>query len=187
MTENQYTLEIMGSTDSENVFSPFSASQIKETAQGSIAYRYALVNLNSFTILGADYGRFNENGELDIYTSETPNGQLSDQYLEDRANFLVQLLYENINDTGAMNPYDPWNTDIYSNLSSYYYADLTTGKQALNAVYSDLVTKKDNYQQFIFGSKERDPDITGGSKDDHLYGSSPKAFSPHRAVFEIAA
>ena len=103
-------------------------------------------------------------------SSSTPNGQLSDQYLQDRANFLVQLLHENIHDTGAKNPYAPMNMDVYPNLPAYYYADLATGKQSLNAVYSDLATKKDNYQQFIFGSKEGDPDITGGSRDDHLYG-----------------
>ena len=53
--ENQYTLEILGSTDFENTFTPFSASQIKDLAIGNIAYRYALVNLNPFAILGADY------------------------------------------------------------------------------------------------------------------------------------
>ena len=39
--------------------------------------------------------------------------------------------------------------------------------------------------RYTFGSDEDDTDITGGSKDDHLYESSPKAFSPQRAVFEF--
>ncbi|PHR28437.1 MAG: hypothetical protein COA36_06040 [Desulfotalea sp.] len=164
------TIESFFSIDAEGNYIPLSASEIDTLAHDNIAYRYALTNINPFAVIGANYTEFNKNGELDLYTSSTPNGQLSDKYLEDRANFLVQLFYENINDTGAKNPYDPWNTDVYTNLPSYYYADLTTGKQSLNAPYTDLATKKDQYQQFIFGSSEEDPDIAGGSKNDHLYG-----------------
>ncbi len=165
------TIKSFCTLDAEGKYIPLSASEINTLAQSNIAYRYALTNLNPFAITGANglYDRFNKNGELDFYTSSTPDGQLTDNYLQDRANFLVQLLYENINDTGAKNPYDPINTDVYQNLPSYYYADLTTGKQSLNAVYSDLATKKDNYQQFIFGSSLSDT-ITSGSKEDHLYG-----------------
>ena len=165
------TIESFCTLEAEGNYIPLSASEINTLAQSNIAYRYALTNLNPFAVIGVDYDtEFNQAGELDVYTSSTPDGQLTDKYLQDRANFLVQLLYENIHDTGAKNPYDPINTDVYSNLPAYYYADLTTGKQSLNAVYSDLATKKDNYQQFIFGSNAGDPDIVGGSQDDHLYG-----------------
>ncbi|MGB3211769.1 MAG: calcium-binding protein [Desulforhopalus sp.] len=164
------TIESFCTIDGEGNYIPLTASEINTLSHGNIAYRYALTNLNPFAVIGADYTKFNKESELDVCTSSTPDGQLSDKYLQDRTNFLVQLLYENIHDTGAKNPYDPINIDVYPNLPSYYYADLTTGKQSLNAVYSDLATKKDNYQQFIFGSSEGDPDIAGGSKEDHLYG-----------------
>ena len=164
------TIKSFCTIDAEGNYVPLSASEINILAQNNIAYRYALMNLNPFALIAADYSKFNKNGELDLYTSSTPDGQLSEKYLQDRANFLVQLLYENINDTGAKNPYDPMNIDVYPNLPAYYHADLATGNQSLNAVYSDLEAKKDNYQQFIFGSNEGDLDIAGGSKDDHLYG-----------------
>ena len=164
------TIKSFCTVDAEGNYVPLSASEINILAQNNIAYRYALMNLNPFALIAADYSKFNKNGELDLYTSSTPDGQLSEKYLRDRANFLVQLLYENINDTGSKNPYDPMNIDVYPNLPAYYHADLATGNQSLNAVYSDLEAKKDNYQQFIFGSNEGDSDIAGGSKDDHLYG-----------------
>ena len=148
------TINSFCTLDTEGNFIPLSASELDTQAHNDIAYRYALTNLNPFALIGVDYdAKFNQNGELDLYSSATPNGQLSDNYLQDRADFLVQLLYENINDTGAKNPYDPINTDVYPNLPAYYYADLTTGTQSLNAVYSDLATKKDEFQQFIFGTQ----------------------------------
>ncbi|MCB2218290.1 MAG: hypothetical protein KQH59_19705 [Desulfobulbaceae bacterium] len=163
------SIESFCTIDSEGNSIPFTASDINTLAQSNIAYRYALINLNPFAVIGMDYSEFNQDGELDVNTSSNPNGQLSDQYLQDRANFLVQLLHENIYDTGAKNPYAPINIDVYPNLADYYYADLTTGNQSLNAMYSDLATKKDQHQQFIFGSSSNDT-IKGGSKDDHLYG-----------------
>ena len=54
----------------------------------ALAYRYALKELNPFALLGADYGIHNQNGELDLYNKETGEGELTDQYLTDRAQFL---------------------------------------------------------------------------------------------------
>ena len=151
-----------------------SSSQIENMARSNIAYRYALVNLNPFAVIGANYTEFNKEGELDLYTSSTPDGQLTDTYLQDRANFMAQLIYEGINDTG----YTDATIDnvVNPSLPNYYYLDVTTGRQALNAPYSSvnpssgIDIQKDAYQQFIFGSNEGDPDIVGGFKDDHLYG-----------------
>ncbi len=163
------TVRSLCTPGTEGSFIPLSASAITALAYDNIAYRYALTNLKPFVVIGPDYTKFNKNGELDLHASLTPNGQLTENYLKDRANFLVQLLYENINNTGIKDPYDQKNTVVYSDLPSYYYADLTTGKQSLNAVYSDL-NAKNNYQQFIFGSNGSDAGITGGLKADHLYG-----------------
>ncbi len=62
-----------------------SQSDIEAQARSDIAYRYALVNLNPFAVVGADYTNFNQEGELDIYNSATGVGQLSDNYLTYRA------------------------------------------------------------------------------------------------------
>ncbi len=155
-TQNQnLQLEIFGSLSASAI-----VNKAKAHNEEGLAFRYALKNLNTYYVSGVDYAElFNKDGELDF----------SDNYLHDRANFLVQLLHENVKDTGATNIPAP-NGTVYSSLPSYYYADLTTGRQSLNAAYYDLGQEKDQYQQFVFGSSNGDSSIYGGSKTDHLYG-----------------
>jgi hypothetical protein len=66
-----------------------SPSAIHSLAQGDIAYRYALKELNPFAVLGVDYSRFNTAGELDLIAPATATGNLSDKWLEDRAALLA--------------------------------------------------------------------------------------------------
>ncbi|SDE53545.1 hypothetical protein [Desulfuromonas thiophila] len=77
------SIEVMATTDSDGEIESFSPSDIKTRAQSDIAYRYALVNLNPFAVVGADYSNFNQNGELDIFDPATGEGQLSNMYLAD--------------------------------------------------------------------------------------------------------
>jgi len=153
---NQYTLEILGLTDSGNTFTSFSPTQIKELALGDIAYRYALVKLNPFAILGADYSEFNKNGELDLFSNETPEGQLSGQYLQDRAEMLSNLIVKNI--------YDGVNT------SSIKFIDAATQVTVFN---SDLNAPQ---KTIVFGSSEGEEikgtniPYRGDNFDDHLFG-----------------
>ena len=66
-----------------------SAEALAAAAKDSLAVRYALEELNPFVVLGVDYSQHNQNGELDLYDANTaPNG-MSEQYLTDRASFLV--------------------------------------------------------------------------------------------------
>ncbi|MCP4283649.1 MAG: hypothetical protein GY792_04245, partial [Gammaproteobacteria bacterium] len=74
-----------------------SASELESAAnsveESGLATRYALVNLNPFTITGESglYNQFNTSGEIDLYSETTPNGDLSGEYIEDRAKFLYYL------------------------------------------------------------------------------------------------
>ncbi|MBL8488737.1 MAG: hypothetical protein JNK22_16820, partial [Rhodocyclaceae bacterium] len=63
-----------------------------------IATRYALQALNPFALLGADYGRFNAAGELDLYDPATGAGALSTDWLADRAGLLAAVLARNVAD-----------------------------------------------------------------------------------------
>ena len=147
---------ITSAADGSDISLP--SSQIENIARGNIAYRYALVNLNPFAILGADYSKFNQNGELDVYSSQNPKGQLSNQYLLDRADMLTNLIVMNIN--------DGYNESIirYKDLAS----DITVLKPelALSAPQKSIV----------FGSEKGDTvegtviPYRGDTFDDHLYG-----------------
>jgi Ca2+-binding RTX toxin-like protein len=69
-----------------------SAESIEGSAAGwdeaSLAYRYALAHLNTFAVVGADYTRFSEQGEL----------QFDSEYLASRPRMLATLAQANVAD-----------------------------------------------------------------------------------------
>ena len=71
------TIELLGTTDATDTFIPFAPYEIENRACDDIAYRYALVNLNTFAIVGVDYSEFNQNGELEIYNEATTLGRMT--------------------------------------------------------------------------------------------------------------
>lgn len=87
----------------------------------ALAARYALRELNPFAVLGADYARFNQNGELNLYDPATGEGALTAEYLADRAAMLAWLMAGNANDRG------------YGTISgglNWQFRDLTSGRAA---------------------------------------------------------
>lgn len=121
-------------------------------AFGDIAYRYALVNGNAFAVIGADYSSFNQNGELDIYNSNTGEGQLSGDYLTDRSAYISALLGENIADATLGS-----GTDVR-------YFD------ALNGTMMESISPGVPSRYAAFGSDQADSNLTGTDYVDHLYG-----------------
>ena len=87
-----------------------------------LAYRYALVELNPFAVVGLDQSAsdalyktaYNPNGELDWYHSATGQGTFSSAYLKDRA----EMLQDNFNDSECSDAI-AW--------SDRYYLDNSTG------------------------------------------------------------
>ena len=75
------SIEVLVTTDAEGNVIPFSSSVIENQARTDIAYRYTLVNLNPFAVVGPDsiYSSFNQNGELDTYNSAAAQDQLSNE------------------------------------------------------------------------------------------------------------
>jgi pimeloyl-ACP methyl ester carboxylesterase len=146
------------------------ASEAQAGTERGLAFRYALVNLNAFVVIGVDYSSFNENGELDALSPD----MVSEQFFSDRAEFLVNILDDNFNDVtpGSYNPSVPHN----------YYYDVMTGREQYSSFLEGTPIRLSEYDHRVFGTSGNDSEIEGENGDDHLYGSSPKAFSPHRAV-----
>jgi Ca2+-binding RTX toxin-like protein len=155
------TIKALGATDTSGTFTPLSPSEIVNLAQGDIAYRYALKHLNPFAVVGADYTKFNQNGELDIYDPATGKGQLSYMYLADRADMLANLMVMNVNDG--------------YNESVVRFEDMTSGEVVFHSD-SQLVPQK----TIVFGSDQGEEihgqkasaehPYIGDNFEDHLYG-----------------
>ncbi|GAB6069162.1 hypothetical protein JCM30760_02590 [Thiomicrorhabdus hydrogeniphila] len=130
-------------------------------AQTNIAYRYALANLNPFAITGDDslYDSHNQNGELDLYNPETGEGQLTDEYLTDRAEMLRTLIQFNIEGKD-------YDESISAGLINTTYSDLT---EDFNLSAESNYSYFEDSKKVIFGS-ELGEDIQGGNQADKLYG-----------------
>ena len=152
-----------------------SAEALAAAAKDSLAVRYALEELNPFVVLGVDYSQHNQNGELDLYDANTaPNG-MSEQYLTDRASFLVAAVQAEVE-----------NATISAD--KIYYLDAASG---LELQPFELVQKYDNTglpyweelpvagaPRYIFGSNNGDTydgrfynvvqHVYGGAGDDSI-------------------
>jgi len=132
--------------------------------ENALAYRYALVNLNPFVITGNDaiYASHNTNEELDLFNSETNEGTLTEQYLEDRAAFLQVLITSNIQD----------DTDVDINLGEKYqgadFIDLDNISAPIELSNDSSIFSTE--KRYVFGSDRDDGRIEGDSENDHLYG-----------------
>ncbi|NOR71047.1 MAG: hypothetical protein GQ532_15345, partial [Methylomarinum sp.] len=144
----------------------FSQGEIVANTKTSIAWRYALVHLNTFVIDGDDnlYAPHNQNGELDL-------DNFSEAYLNDRANMLAwRLKYDNAGkeyteDWNTLASGD-WNFIDHSIRVSDGLNDtpLTFRIDGLNPFTS-------GDHQIVFGS-ENDETLEGGELNDRLYGDA---------------
>ncbi|QOJ23475.1 MAG: hypothetical protein HRU78_07245 [Gammaproteobacteria bacterium] len=91
-------------------------SKIESNDQGGLATRFALLALNPFVLEGEkiDYGAFNTNGELDLFSPDSGTGTLTSSYLVDRMTMLIRKNWFNSEDK---NPLDSSVTFSSSNHS----------------------------------------------------------------------
>jgi Ca2+-binding RTX toxin-like protein len=129
-------------------------SLAKEQNESGLATRYALVNLNSFTITGQSglYDKFNTNGEFDICSETNRDGDLSSKYIEDRAKFLYYLAHPDATVSSFESDIDFVDTRLGVSL------EVDNG---MNGVDAD--------RQYLFGNLEGEL-LSGYSASDHLYG-----------------
>ena len=119
-----------------------------------IAYRYALKEFNIFALTGYDYSQHNQNGELNLYSPNNPNG-MTQNYIQDR------LAMFNALSKGAEQIYDDIATGTHLELSE----ELANGDY-----YSDH--PEYTQRKIVFGTDGSDSNILGGTYADHLYGGA---------------
>ncbi|MEZ5617333.1 MAG: hypothetical protein R3E40_03525 [Rhodocyclaceae bacterium] len=135
----------------------------------TLAYRYALKELNPFALLGFDYSAHNSNGRLDLYNPVTGQGELTEEYLADRAVFLtwknklaiadIDASTTSYNRGGAS---DQWFRDNGANLT------INLGSGATPAAKPRIIFGADNTETLSGGS--RSDRLYGGGGNDVLYG-----------------
>jgi VCBS repeat-containing protein len=132
-----------------------------------MAYRYALLHLNSFAITGDEslYNPHNQNGELEIYNPATENGQLSNMYLTDRADMLSWKICHDVTDTD-------YGDEIEADISEDWdYTDLGMRDDDGNPLVLRIDGEGMEWtnHQIVFGSTDEDV-VEGDSRSDRLYG-----------------
>ena len=134
-------------------------------AKTSIAWRYALRELNSFVITDVSYAAHNTDGSLDLYNSTTGQGALTEAYLADRAAMLAwKLQFDKYNARDDDDPVirggrghkpysEEWNTNSIQ--GNWDFIDLATklpGRAPLT-LSIDGVGVSTSDHQVVFGSK----------------------------------
>jgi Ca2+-binding RTX toxin-like protein len=136
----------------------------------SLAYRFALRELTPFAVLGASasstealYASHNEAGELALVNPESGIGELSSQYLKDRAAFLIEKINVNSSPIGL-----PSVTHFKDFQSSYEIGSAT--------LPLPQVLFGDEVGETLDGSVFRGDHLYGGDGNDHLFGYGGKDY-----------
>jgi Ca2+-binding RTX toxin-like protein len=146
----------------------WTAAELKAVAldPDMVATRYALRELNPFVVLGADYSRF----KLDLVNEFSGEGDLSANWIEDRATMLAKVIQTNLADGS--------NTYVDTSLTSNWsFVDRSTG-QVIHVDRTTNTPTEDLRRQIVFGTdtdnaRTGGADIlTGGALADRLYGMS---------------
>ncbi len=115
-----------------------------------MAYRYALKQLNPFVITGIDYARHNGAGELMLVDPDTGVGELTPQYLIDRAKFLTKKIEVNSSTSTLSSP--------------THFKD--------SALHEEIGSSTFGIPQVLFGDGSNDPLVGSQFFEDHLYGGN---------------
>lgn len=130
------------------------------------AYRFSLKHLLPMVITNLDYSKYNQNGELDLYSKDNPNG-MTKEYLETRNEMLsfklqysdMDIDYDDKLQVLGLLPLPVVQGDhIYHDLDSKLKLDIDGVDIAGNHYY-------------IFGGKDNDT-IKGGAISDKLFGGT---------------
>ena len=134
------------------------AIQAQASGELGLATRYALKELNPFIVLGANYTPHNQDqgNALEFVDPDTGIGQLTDQYVSDRASFLARKIEVNVTDNGVL-------TQLSNVFADTHFQDFRTSDEI--AAGGLVFTPR----QFLFGSDNAET-LTGNSASDHLYG-----------------
>ncbi|MEW8030127.1 MAG: calcium-binding protein [Candidatus Thiodiazotropha sp.] len=162
--------------------------QLIQHAKNSIAWRYALRELNPFVVEDAEYQEHhNEDHSLDRHNVETGEGFMTDEWIKQRSNFLIfERLYRTTDDTDGTYEMPlglpvPILGDIHfvDHVDGHNY-ELTVDGLDLGIIETrEILFGGDEAEtftgqgrdDFIFGGSGND-NITGDAGNDHLEGNS---------------
>ncbi len=148
-----------------------SATELLSLAQSDVAYRYALKELNPFAITGAPalYARYDGNVAFALSDPSTGEGGLTNEWLQDRAQFLTWKNQKNIDDTAD----DVSIRRKDNGAESYLFTDRTLKDSQAND-YSIRVVGGNVLQQIhpirISFAGDGGDTLQGDTYADHLYG-----------------
>ncbi|MES9957227.1 MAG: putative Ig domain-containing protein [Sedimenticola sp.] len=165
--ENARYNQLQGSVSIEDLSKLEYQNAILNKALASIEFRYALLHLNPFILSGAGtkslYDQHNTNGELDVFDQNTGKGELSENYLADRAKLLFLVLNDNAN----------YDNDDFNRYTTEFDIDVPhTAKDFTNVIEISNPSLATN---IVFGS-DNGGFVKGSVYDDHLYGSARDDF-----------
>jgi Ca2+-binding RTX toxin-like protein len=136
-----------------------SAASIEASTTGwdevSLAYRYALANLNTFAIVGADYTHFNELGEL----------QFTSEYLASRPRMLAALAQANMADLPAGS-----DGSLQTPGAGDSYVDRDMGMTVTGSEAAPGITIYDGSTNAPLVGTDAADQLFGEEGDDHLDG-----------------
>ncbi len=152
--------------------------QLATLAKDDLAYRYALLKLNPFVITDIDYSQFNQNGELELYSPENPDG-MTDEYIEKRAEMLEAKIQELT--TGTSNGEHSYRDIATEQDILSPYTDYGSGGNGIRNYRSEVIFADDdgqtitsldygNTNDFLFGGKGSDT-LEAGEGNDYLEGN----------------
>jgi hypothetical protein len=134
------------------------------------AYRYALVNATSFTLLTNIAGAAIASSDYDL-------ANYTEQYLQDRAQYLSNLLHYNTIDADV-----DYETIVPNIQDLAFYSDpqttslVTFTSDSGEPIVIDETLKTslgddDAYRHFIFDNDEDNDQLNGKDQNDHIYGA----------------
>jgi Ca2+-binding RTX toxin-like protein len=160
-----FSIDPLVQVDSQGQIVPrLTAAELKLAAEdpgdSGLAYRYALRALTPFAVIGADYAGLGHtaNGVLALEDPATGFGEMSDQYLTDRATFLLAKLDLTLNN-------ETYPSDL---LAITHYRDIASGFE----VPSALLVPSPAQREYLFGGADHDTLSGHDFANDHLYGSA---------------
>lgn len=80
----------------------------KGTSAQGLATHYALVATNPFVLTGANYNAFLGNGALERFDPTGGTVKITDEYLDDRINFLERTRIHTVQAQESLYPVDPF-------------------------------------------------------------------------------
>jgi Ca2+-binding RTX toxin-like protein len=135
-------------------------NKAQEDSGRGLAYRYALRALNPFAVVGVDYVGLGHaaNGKLALHDPATGFGEVTEQYLTDRAAFLLAKLDLTLN-----------NQERPSDLTALtHYRDMASGFEVPSGLSIPVLSQR----EYLFGGEHAETLSGHDLTNDHLYGSA---------------